>query len=82
MMELSHGAKGFAVLLYRKWRGMIVSHACGPPKLKVASSSTMKGPAQEQVMSTHSAIVVNGQLQLDIPLSLPDNSRVTVTVSP
>jgi len=32
-------------------------------------------------MSTHSAIVVNGQLRLDIPLPLPDNSRVTVTVA-
>jgi hypothetical protein len=33
-------------------------------------------------MSTHTATVVNGQLQLDIPLPLPDNSRVTVTVAP
>jgi hypothetical protein len=33
-------------------------------------------------MSTHTATVVNGQLQLDVPLPLPDNSRVTVTVAP
>jgi hypothetical protein len=37
---------------------------------------------EEQVMSTHTATVVNGQLQLDTPLPLPDNSRVTVTVAP
>jgi hypothetical protein len=33
-------------------------------------------------MSTHTATVVNGELKLDVPLALPDNSRVTVTVDP
>jgi hypothetical protein len=38
--------------------------------------------AQERLMSTDTATVVNGQLQLDTPLPLPDNSRVIVTVAP
>jgi len=33
-------------------------------------------------MPTHLATVVGGQLKLDDPLPLPDNSRVTVTVDP
>ena len=33
-------------------------------------------------MQTHTATVINGQLTLDVPLPLPDNSRVTVTVAP
>lgn len=33
-------------------------------------------------MASHVATVMNGQLQLDVPLLLPDNSRVTVTVAP
>lgn len=33
-------------------------------------------------MASHTATVMNGQLQLDVPLPLPDNSRVTVTVAP
>jgi hypothetical protein len=33
-------------------------------------------------MSIHQATVVSGQLQLDEPLPLPDNSRVTITIVP
>lgn len=32
-------------------------------------------------MSIHNATVLNGQIQLDTPVPLPDHSRVTVTVS-
>lgn len=38
----------------------------------------MKG----KTMSTHTATVFNGELKLDAPLALPDNSRVTITVDP
>jgi hypothetical protein len=31
-------------------------------------------------MSTHTATVVNGELKLDVPLALPDISRVMITV--